>query len=831
MTRWGSVSWVWFVTITTITTTVTVTRATVPTITSLHNQTDDFVQFAHWEPFQVNSTWYACGSHAGQYEQPSGPLSIGSFVRLVKLDTATMQWIFVQSFSMLWPRVSRYVFLDDMHLVLVGEATTGGSNFNVLKFDETTERLVLHQTWSLSNYNGITVIEQLNNVDTQTLQLVQATFVAVSVMGNPGDPTPTTQYVYKWNNSTLQFDPHQSIDTAGSAWAVHVRDFMPSVAWGAVRTCLSTGYADYLLVLENSVGTDYNAAAVQVFVWNCETALFEFAYSKVDSSLGGFWGGTVLQVQDDQNSVRKFVVAAVERATGGYNAESVVYEWFGTGMIETARFQTFGATGVSSWHTTHGLLHPSGDRDMAMVAQYGPASEGVADGAFPVIVYWNGTALDIGISSVMRTTANWGVTFLQVQGAFGDTSSTTNSSNSSTQQSAHLAHCFLSANGVVEATIDFVNNPPDTSFFHVFNATGLSSISTNSPTFVPSSSPSQSPTFAPTTGAPTTGAPTGAPTDAPTDAPTTTFPTTSPSYSPSHSPSRWPTVQPTLMPSVVPTASPSRSPTTTAFAESETRRIASVKLEETQKTGVPVLLWLIVGAAASFTLVVIVCKVWKLERGTTDYVRILRFMWALIDVFSDILFVSTVWQTATQENASFMPYAAGAICSLFGAIACSVLISLYAVLRERASYHPFAIFCKRHPTFVPLCVLCSIFRSDAILLFQTHLANRVTDFFQAPLNTGVRRRLRKWSLVPFLLEDVGQLCIVFLLQNKLLGGWTTLNVLSFASSLATVVASLFVYIVRIHKHHEGPLQDLCFPPHKTRSIARQANERSIELDM
>ena len=119
-------------------------------------------------------------------------------------------------------------------------------------------------------------------------------------------------------------------------------------------------------------------------------------------------------------------------------------------------------------------------------------------------------------------------------------------------------------------------------------------------------------------------------------------------------------------------------------------------------------------------------------------------------------------------------------------IACAVGI----LASERRRKSDFNAYYMDHKAAVWACTACAIFKPNFLLLLDSRLFEARCGTFAAPLPTKLRTKFRVASWMHLLCEDVVQVILVVLLQNRFLGGWTTLNLVTFCASVASILASV-----------------------------------------
>jgi len=88
--------------------------------------------------------------------------------------------------------------------------------------------------------------------------------------------------------------------------------------------------------------------------------------------------------------------------------------------------------------------------------------------------------------------------------------------------------------------------------------------------------------------------------------------------------------------------------------------------------------------------------------------------------------------------------------------------------------------------------LLSPLKANFVIILDCNLFANYATVFRAPLARKLRTKFRMAVWVNLLFEDVLQAVIVLAIQSELLGGWTTLNMLSFGVSLSAFLLSISV---------------------------------------
>ena len=120
-------------------------------------------------------------------------------------------------------------------------------------------------------------------------------------------------------------------------------------------------------------------------------------------------------------------------------------------------------------------------------------------------------------------------------------------------------------------------------------------------------------------------------------------------------------------------------------------------------------------------------------------------------------------------------------------------------LRKYASQHPFAIF---------LCLLLSPVRANVVCVLGCRFFQSSTDLFSAPIPKKLRTKFRLCNIL-LALEGVVQGTLLLLVQDALLATWTPFNIVSFASSSATLLGSIiynYYVLARAAQSKKGKAQ-------------------------
>ena len=737
-----------------------------PSFSSLSNQTESFASFVHWTPIKIGRDYYACGSSAGTYIPSSGQTVDGTFARFVKLNQTTLRWSMTQTYFLDKPRAAAHFSFEGQYFVLIPEAKTINAEVHMLVFNTTTGTFVLHDRITVGDpVNSIQVFEPPQTQGGGPNEL----FAYFSVLGNPGDPTLVQNRLYKLDNATKTFAQED----------VYISDSSPNAAFLEIDTsldyanlnldperygCGSTAASAKLLVrVVNSKGADFSMATLAVFQVGCQNGAWLNLLSEVSNvAFNGLWDASFITVLDESlGKHRVFGIVSSKLDNSGYSTQSVVVELVGPGTLNlVATFPTDSGGG------THALVAVAGRRTpgTVLVAQYGSPDEDPISGRPPAVVHWNGTEFAVSqANGFMSPSRNWQVVTFTVES---------------------VGNFLLSANGVVDAP----SGPdPDIAYARTFEISGV--LFTAAPTLSPTLNPTMSPTLAPTVG------PTLSPTLVPTASPTLT-------------PTSTPTTNPSANPTVAPTFVPTEAPTTASAFEMMMKHFATQTLKAKQANQVSFLLWFAIALCAVFALLVFGCKVFGLNRGTVDYITIFQFVYSTVHVAVVCLFGISLWSFVDDQNGAIKPYAYASTISflLASLVSCSAFCKVYIV--EKRENLAFRKYCTKHSFFLLVCATCSLFRFDAILLFQTQLADNATDWFQVPLRTKLKQKLQKLGIVPLVLGNLAQIAIVSVLQRSVLGSWTLLNMLVVATSVVSLCSNLVVTSIRIHTCHESSLKKL-----------------------
>lgn len=363
-----------------------------------------------------------------------------------------------------------------------------------------------------------------------------------------------------------------------------------------------------------------------------------------------------------------------------------------------------------------------------------------------------------------------------------------------------------------------------------------------------------------TSTAPPTTAPTNHPTTSPTGSPTTTTPTTSPTTSPTATPTSAPTSAPIINDCVqiFSTTVPSflcgckdddqsggvnyrtgvniTDPDDPCYLSSTQRRnIATVIFIEEQKEEVDILLAF--GAVlAVLTIAVIVVSKCVCQDKKANYLTVIQNSLSVFDFVSDVALLSTLLIIFRPEGsfAAQNIYAwvnVGFVASVFTYnLCCSVAI----ICSERGRKQAFREYCEEHPVVVGLCVLMSPVKPNFILLLDSGLYQSHTEIFKAPLPLKLRTKYNVVVWGQLIGEDMFQMTLVMLVQQRYLGGWTALNIMAFtvsAVSLCLSIAITSMHNVKAYKHKKAKsMEDLKMKALETRDSHQVETRDSHQVD-
>lgn len=237
------------------------------------------------------------------------------------------------------------------------------------------------------------------------------------------------------------------------------------------------------------------------------------------------------------------------------------------------------------------------------------------------------------------------------------------------------------------------------------------------------------------------------------------------------------------------------------------RNERTVKLQASQAQWLPWLL--IVGASLLvIALAIIALSKWGFGYQGGDYLSLVFFDLSLFDVTSDVFFLRSLYQTTSSDiGAEFRVIFFVGTISLGLVMVANVIMSRKVVVAEKARSVEFRRFCSDHRLALALCQIFAAFKPNVVELLASRLFQSRTRVFSAPLSADslLRIEMRVLYYLTFFGEDVLQIIIVLVLQTALLGGWTTMNIISFSTSCGVLLAGVSANTVRLHKDRKRAL--------------------------
>ena len=240
-----------------------------------------------------------------------------------------------------------------------------------------------------------------------------------------------------------------------------------------------------------------------------------------------------------------------------------------------------------------------------------------------------------------------------------------------------------------------------------------------------------------------------------------------------------------------PTSSPTSSPTQTRSNETTTddRDSRTQELQVAQESATPVLLVLVLVVFILDAAVIAISKLICKDQGA-NYITFIQNSLALLDYISDIMILTTL------AKSSFYDSYEGYFWVGFWALCCTsffnVVVTIVILLSERKRKKATAAYFSEHRVALLVCILLSPLKANFVIILDCNLFANYATVFRAPLARKLRTKFRMAVWVNLLFEDVLQAVIVLAIQSELLGGWTTLNMLSFGVSLSAFLLSISV---------------------------------------
>lgn len=210
------------------------------------------------------------------------------------------------------------------------------------------------------------------------------------------------------------------------------------------------------------------------------------------------------------------------------------------------------------------------------------------------------------------------------------------------------------------------------------------------------------------------------------------------------------------------------------------------------------LYWLLLFGGILFTetLGVIVLSKCCFRDKDCDYWIVVFFNLSLFDVTSDIFFLISLHNiTILKDNEIFRPYFFFGTIMLGLMMLANVIFSSKAVLAERARSTEFRKFISNHCFAVIICQVLSAIKPNLINLLTSRLFLSCTTVFTAPVPSPyspIQLHMRLLKYLTLFGEDTVQMIIVLSLQTSLLGGWTTMNTITFSASASSLLAGLSI---------------------------------------
>ena len=234
----------------------------------------------------------------------------------------------------------------------------------------------------------------------------------------------------------------------------------------------------------------------------------------------------------------------------------------------------------------------------------------------------------------------------------------------------------------------------------------------------------------------------------------------------------------TSSPTTASPTTPQPTPDGVVLSREERGALATAALEQTQRTalnGFLVALAVLLVLAAG----VVAISKWWCRDTAVEYVVVVTALLGFLDYGSDVAIVVSLWPNPLLRRYFWVGV---------GSLACATALNIGAALWIRDGSVAFQASLARWRSvranrWLATVLLCGSFtKANLVSLATTGLFRENTGLFSMPWSAHLAARFRWVAIASLLVENAPQMMIVALLQHAHLGGWTSMNVASFATA-------------------------------------------------